>query len=108
MHHENHMGNHPDPLMPTEEEIADLADLYKVFGDSTRLKILLALFKSEISVGNLAEELAMTQSAVSHQLKNLKQSRLVSSRREGKSVIYYLTDDHVRTIIAQGMEHITE
>lgn len=86
----------------------ELAELFKVFGDSTRIRILFELFDRDISVGALAESLSMTQSAVSHQLKILKQSRLVNSRRDGKSVIYFLADDHVRTIIAQGMEHIEE
>jgi len=94
--------------MPNEDELYDLAELFKVFGDSTRIRILYALFQSEICVCDLAETLNMTQSAVSHQLKILKNSKLVGSRREGKSVIYYLADDHVRTIIDQGREHIEE
>ena len=93
---------------PDEDEMYDLAELFKVFGDSTRIRILFALFEDDISVGTLADNLSMTQSAISHQLKILKQSKLVSSKREGKSVIYSLADDHVRTIIAQGMEHIEE
>ena len=79
-----------------------------MFGDSTRIRILFVLFESEVCVCDLAEALQMTQSAVSHQLKILKQSKLVKSRREGKSVFYSLADGHVRTIIAQGMEHIEE
>ncbi|MCR4924534.1 MAG: metalloregulator ArsR/SmtB family transcription factor [Lachnospiraceae bacterium] len=94
--------------LPDEDEMYDLAELFKVFGDSTRIKILFALFKAEICVCDLAETLSMTQSAVSHQLKILKQARLVKSRREGKQVIYYLADEHVRTIIGQGREHIEE
>ena len=94
--------------MPDEEEISDLSDLFKVFGDSTRLKILFVLFEAEVCVCDLAELLNMTQSAISHQLKVLKQSKLVSSRREGKSVFYSLADNHVRSIIAQGREHIEE
>ena len=88
--------------------MADLADLFKIFGDATRIKILFALFDEEIKVGDLAEGLSMTQSAVSHQLRVLKASQLVSARREGKSMYYSLADDHVRTIIAQGMEHVLE
>ncbi len=94
--------------MPDEDQLYDLAELFKVFGDSTRIRILFALFESEICVCDLAETLNMTQSAVSHQLKILKQARLVKSRREGKSVFYFLADDHVRTVIDQGLEHIRE
>ena len=85
-----------------------MAELFKVFGDSTRIRILFVLFGSEVCVCDLAETLNMTQSAVSHQLKILKQAKLVSSRREGKSVFYSLADEHVRTIIDQGREHIEE
>lgn len=94
--------------MPEEEELYDLAELFKVFGDSTRIRILFVLFEAEVCVCDLAEVLHMTQSAISHQLKILKQAKLVSARREGKSVFYSLADDHVRTIIAQGREHIEE
>lgn len=94
--------------MPEEEELYDLAELFKVFGDSTRIRILFVLSCAEVCVCDLAEVLHMTQSAVSHQLKILKQARLVRARREGKSVFYALADDHVRTIIAQGQEHIEE
>lgn len=94
--------------MPEEEELYDLAELFKVFGDSTRIRILFVLFEAEVCVCDLAEVLHMTQSAVSHQLKILKQAKLVSARREGKSVFYSLADDNVRTIIAQGREHIEE
>ena len=89
-----------------ETELYDLAELFKVFGDSTRIRILFELFETEVCVCDLAEALNMTQSAISHQLKILKQSKLVKSRREGKSIIYSLDDDHVRSIIAQGREHI--
>lgn len=92
----------------SEEKIEDLAELFKVFGDSTRIRILFVLFESEFCVCDLAATLNMTQSAISHQLKILKQSKLVKSRREGKSIFYSLADDHVRTIIAQGSEHIEE
>lgn len=94
--------------MPSENELYDLAELFKVFGDSTRIRILFVLFEAEVCVCDLAEALNMTQSAISHQLKILKQSKLVKNRREGKSVFYSLADGHVRTIIAQGIEHIGE
>ena len=94
--------------MPEEEELYDLAELFKVFGDSTRIRILYVLFEAELCVCDIAQTLNMTQSAISHQLKILKQSRLVKNRREGKQVFYALADDHVRTIIRQGREHIEE
>lgn len=94
--------------LPDEDELYDLAELFKVFGDSTRIRILYVLFQSELCVCDLAEALQMTQSAISHQLRILKQARLVSSRREGKSVFYALADEHVRLIIDQGKEHIEE
>ncbi len=94
--------------MPEETVLYDLAELFKVFGDSTRIRILFVLFEAEVCVCDLAEALNMTQSAISHQLKVLKQNKLVKSRREGKSVFYSLADEHVRTIIDQGLEHIEE
>ena len=94
--------------LPEEEKLLDLAELFKVFGDSCRFRILFVLFEAEVCVCDLAEALRMTQSAVSHQLGILKRSKLVKSRREGKSVFYSLSDDHVRAIISQGMEHISE
>ncbi|MCI8490400.1 MAG: helix-turn-helix transcriptional regulator [Lachnospiraceae bacterium] len=94
--------------MPEETELYDLAELFKVFGDSTRIRILFVLFEAEVCVCDLAAALHMTQSAISHQLRILKQNKLVKSRREGKSVFYSLADSHVRTIIAQGREHIEE
>ena len=94
--------------MPYETELDALAELFKVFGDPTRIRILFVLFEAEVCVCDLARALNMTQSAVSHQLRILKQSRLVKNRREGKSVFYSLADDHVRTVIAQGREHILE
>ena len=97
-----------DETMPEETELYDLAELFKVFGDSTRIRILFVLFEAEVCVCDLAAALRMTQSAVSHQLRILKQNRLVKGRREGKSVFYSLADDHVRTMIAQGREHILE
>ena len=109
-----YMHVHPELIakvrenMPPEEILYDLAELYKVFGDSTRIKILFVLFESEVCVCDLAQCLNMTVSAISHQLRVLKQSRLVKSRREGKTVFYSLADDHVRTVLGQGMEHIEE
>ena len=95
-------------MMPEETELYDLAELFKTFGDSTRIRILFVLFEAEVCVCDLAQVLNMTQSAVSHQLKILKQNRLVKCRREGKSIFYSRADDHVRTIIAQGQHHIKE
>ncbi len=94
--------------LPTDELICDLADLFKVFGDTTRMKILYSLFESEMCVCAIAELLGMTQSAISHQLKVLKNANLVANRREGKTIFYFLADDHVRTIVAQGFEHLIE
>lgn len=94
--------------MPAEETLFDLAELFKIFGDSTRIKILYVLFESEMCVCDIAALLGMTQSAISHQLRALKNARLVSSRREGKTVFYALADDHVKTIIDQGLEHVSE
>jgi ArsR family transcriptional regulator len=94
--------------MPEEEKLYDLAELFKIFGDSTRIRILFVLFEAEVCVCDLAEALNMTQSAVSHQLRILKQNKLVKNRREGKSIFYSLADDHVRAIINQGMEHVEE
>lgn len=94
--------------MPSHEMIGALADFYKVFGDATRIKILYALFQSELCVCGLAEVVGMTQSAVSHQLRVLKQMKLVKNRREGKTVYYSLADSHIQSIINQGMEHISE
>lgn len=97
-----------DETMPDETELDSLAELFKVFEDPTRIRILFVLFETEVCVCDLARALNMTQSAVSHQLRILKQSRLVKNRREGKSMFYSLADDHVRTMIAQGREHILE
>ena len=94
--------------MPEETKLYDLAELFKVFGDSTRIRILFVLFEAEVCVCDLAQVLNMTQSAISHQLKILKQNKLVKCRREGKSIFYSLADEHVRAIINQGMEHVEE
>ena len=94
--------------MPKEETLYDLAELFKVFGDSTRIKILWALYESELCVCDLAFLLNMTQSAISHQLRLLKQAKLVKNRREGKNVFYSLDDEHVKRIFDQGLAHICE
>jgi ArsR family transcriptional regulator len=94
--------------LPQDELLCDLGDLFKVFGDTTRIKILYSLFESELCVCAIAELLGMGQSAISHQLKVLKDAKLVCSRREGKTVFYSLADDHVRLIIGQGFDHLTE
>lgn len=94
--------------MPEEEPLKNLAELFKVFGDATRVKILWALDAHEMCTCDLAYALNMTQSAISHQLRVLKQAKLVKNRREGKIVYYSLADDHVRTIFDQGMEHVME
>lgn len=92
----------------TEEELLELADLFKMFSDSTRIKILYELFDGEKNVSEICEDIEMNQSAVSHQLKALKTAKLVRSRRAGKAIYYSLDDDHVKTIIAMGKEHIEE
>ena len=94
--------------MPDEDSLYDLAEVYKVFGDSTRIKILYALYGAELCVFDIAQLLGMTQSAVSHQLRILKNNKLVKFRREGKTVFYALDDDHVRAILSMGMEHLNE
>ncbi len=93
---------------PDDEILYDLAELFKVFGDSTRIKILYALFETELCVYDIARILNLSQSSVSHQLRILKTSKLVKFRREGKSVFYSLDDEHVREIISMGMEHVEE
>ncbi len=94
--------------MPEEENLIDLADLFKVFGDSTRIKILCALFQAEMCVCDIAALLGMTKSAISHQLRILKQSKLIKNRRDGKVVYYSLNDEHVKNIFDQGLAHILE
>ena len=95
-------------IIKDENELYDLAELFKVFGDSTRIRILFALFDEERCVTDIATSLQITQSAISHQLKILKQSKLIKSRRDGKQIYYALADDHVRSIIGQGLEHVEE
>lgn len=94
--------------VPSEEALYELAELFKVFGDSTRVRILYALYERAMGVNELADSLSLSQSATSHQLKVLRASKLVRARREGKAVIYSLADGHVFTILAQGMEHVEE
>lgn len=94
--------------MPEETQLYDLAELFKVFGDSTRIRILYVLSEAEICVGDIAQILNMTQSAISHQLRILKQNKLVKVRRDGKQIYYSLADDHVRVILSMGKEHIEE
>ena len=94
--------------MPADELLQDLGDLFKIFGDTTRIKIMYALYEGEMCVCAISELLNMTQSAISHQLKTLKDANLVSARREGKEMYYSLSDEHVKSIIAEGYEHITE
>lgn len=92
----------------SEDELSDLAELFKIFGDSTRIKILYDLFEGEKNVSEICEDLEMNQSAISHQLKILKTSKLIKARRDGKAMIYSLADDHVKMIIAMGKEHVEE
>lgn len=93
---------------PDDEILYDLAELFKVFGDSTRIKILYSMFENELCVNDIARLLNLSQSSVSHQLRILKTSKLVKFRREGKSIYYSLDDEHVRSIISMGMEHVEE
>lgn len=94
--------------LPDEEKQYDLAELFAMFADTTRIRILYALFESEMCVCDLANLLGMTQSAISHQLALLKRARLVRPRRDGRAVFYSLADSHVRTMLDQGMEHVNE
>lgn len=108
-HTQKQAGHQCKPtLRLPEETLYDLADLFKVFGDSTRLRILCALFNCEQCVRHIADELGMTHSAISHQLRFLKQNKLVKNRREGKTVFYSLADEHVKRIFDQGLEHVRE
>lgn len=94
--------------MPEEDVLFDLSELFKTFGDSTRIRILYCLFASEMCVCDIATLLNMTQSAISHQLSVLKKSKLIKSRRDGKVIFYSLADGHVRTILNQGIDHVSE
>lgn len=93
---------------PADDVVSELSDVFKVFGDATRIRILWALFDNEICVYDIAQNLNMTQSAISHQLRVLKQARLVKARRDGKNTFYSLDDEHVKRIIEQVMIHISE
>ena len=108
MHVQEAIVEKVERVMPDEQELLDLSEFFKIFGDSTRIKILYVLSQSEMCVCDIATLLQMGQSAISHQLRTLKQMRLVSFRREGKTVFYRLADAHIQTILAQGMEHISE
>lgn len=108
MHAHNELVENVKNNMPSETILYDLAEVYRVFGDSTRIKILYCLFEAEMCVCDIAQLLGMTISAISHQLRVLKQAKLVKFRKEGKTVFYSLSDDHVRTIIGMGIEHISE
>lgn len=94
--------------LPEEEELCDLADFFKIFADTTRIKILYVLLKHEMCVCDISQLLKTSQSAISHQLRTLKQMKLVKNRREGKTIFYSLSDDHIKSIISQGLEHINE
>ena len=94
--------------LPETEQLMQLAELFKVFGDGTRVRILYVLLTAEVCVCDIAKLLGMTQSAVSHQLRTLKQACLIKSRRDGKTIFYSLADDHVATLLRQGMEHVCE
>ena len=104
--------HHPHTLlpaqMPSEETLVKVADLFKIFGDPTRVRIIFVLFHLEECVRDIAQKLEMTQSAISHQLRILKQSRLVTSRREGKTIFYSLADSHISSIFGQALEHVLE
>lgn len=104
-HHNHHI--HLEKMI-SEDNLYTLADLFKVFGDPTRIRILHALSSQELCVCDIADTLGMTQSAISHQLRILKQSHLVKYRRDGKTIYYSLADQHVHTILAQGLEHVME
>ena len=106
--HEEDVMASLEETMPDEEILYDLADLFKVFSDTTRIKILYSLMPGELRVADIATAIGATQSAVSHQLRILKASRLVKFQRDGKNVMYSLADDHVYTMLAQGMSHICE
>lgn len=108
MRNMEHLLQEMDTELPDEELLYDLADLFRVFSDTTRIKILYALMGKELRVGEIAEVIGATQSAVSHQLRTLKQAHLVKFSRDGKNVLYSLADDHVITMLAQGLTHVCE
>lgn len=106
--HEHEASELVDTSLPDEEMLYDLADLFKVFADTTRIKILYSLMETELPVAAIAEAVGVSQSAVSHQLRSLKQAHLVKFRKDGKQIIYSLSDDHVYTMLSQGLTHICE
>ncbi len=108
MHVHNEIVEKLEKVMPSEDTLYDLTELFRIFADSTRVRILYVLLVSEMCVCDIAKILGMTQSAISHQLRALKNAKLVKSRRDGKTVFYSLADDHVSTIMSQGLEHIDE
>ena len=108
LHHHDEVVKMVTDEMPQEEDLYDLADFFKVFADTTRIKILYVLLKKEMCVCDIAQTLEMTQSAISHQLRILKQMDLVKNRRDGKTIYYSLADNHIVSILNQGMEHINE
>ncbi len=108
MHVHEEIVNQVEKVMPEEQQLLELSEFFRVFGDSTRIKILYVLSQSEMCVCDIATLLQMGQSAISHQLRILKQMRLVTYRREGKTVFYSLADSHIQTILDQGMEHVQE
>lgn len=97
-----------EPFIENDDQLIDMAELFKVFGDSTRIKILCSLFHQELCVQDIADRVSASQSAVSHQLRLLKQAKLVKSRRQGKLMLYKLADQHVKTIIGMAKEHLEE
>ena len=108
LHTHQDVVNHVQRTMPGEETLFELSELFKTFGDSTRIRILFCLFIDEMCVCDIATLLNMSQSAISHQLAVFKRQKLIKARRDGKAVFYSLADDHVRTIINQGMDHVRE
>ena len=108
LHHHDDLVERIAHEMPPEEDLYDLADFFKVFADTTRIKMLYVLLKQEMCVCDIAQTLEMTQSAISHQLRILKQMDLVKNRRDGKTIYYSLADAHIVNILNQGMEHINE
>ena len=108
MHTHEEVVSRVRAAMPDEDTLYDLAELFRIFGDSTRIRILYVLFEAEMCVCDIAQLLGMTQSAISHQLRALKNARLVKGRRDGKTVFYSLADDHVKAIIHQGLDHVVE
>lgn len=108
IHTHEEFANQVRGSIPQDNELSNLADFFKVFGDGTRIKILFVLLQSEMCVCDLAQVLKMEQSAISHQLRVLKQMKLVNNRREGKTVFYSLADDHISLVLSQGLEHIRE